>query len=193
MSLPFIIAVCVVAVIEILLSSSWNGFYYRFGLPVFRSRMSRTDLNRLSSRWLTQQHLHVYPLPLRFMRLGQTAIAFREGIGPLHYTPIMHGVIRRNRGRQPGTSIVGYLNWTPALLLLGLVVEDLWHLAHGRLSFPIGATALMMGIMMYIFQARRLVRLSRMISENLNHVNAGPKPAAPTPPPGGLDLEAAAD
>lgn len=179
MSLPFIVAVAVVAIIEIWLSSVWSPFYFGWGLPIFRTRLRQGDLGRLSSRWLTQQHLHSHLLPFRFSRLNPKTIAFREGLGLLHYTPILHGVIRAGRGRRGGAMIVGYLNWAPGLLVFGLLVADVWNLIHGQLGFPAGAAALFVAVVLYGFQVARLARVRRLIAENLDYAPAvTPQPLA---------------
>lgn len=177
MNLPFVIALVVVFIIELVLSSNWSRFYFSVGIRLFRLRMPRVELHRLSSRWLTQQHHHANLAPLRFNRLGKTAIAWREGVGSLHYTPILHGVLRRAGPKEGGTLVVGYLNWFTGLLVGGLLVGDVLRFLNGNLGFPTGGVLLVVVIMLYAFQVSRLLRMARMVAERLDHARLTPSQA----------------
>lgn len=170
MSGLFLTALLAVVALELVLSAGWNRFYYRRGLPIFRRWVPRIDVARISSRWLVQQHRHTAPIPLTFKRLSDHEIAFREGIGVLHYTPVMHGVLRNHRSGS-GATVVGYLHWSTGFFLAGMLVRDGLNVLQGRIELPLSLLFLLITAMLYGFQAARLYRFGTMVGSHISHVS----------------------
>src|SRR5688572_20487277 len=93
-----LIVVIAIAIVEIVLSARWNVFYFTVGLPIFVRRIDRiVGIEDVPLEELQKSTATAAGTPLLFRRLAPDVIAFRERAfgGHIHYTPIMHGVIRR--------------------------------------------------------------------------------------------------
>jgi hypothetical protein len=118
--------VVAITIVEIVLSVRWNLFYFTVGLPIFVRRIDRVvAVAELSLEELQQSTASMAGTPILFRRLGPDAIGFREkglGIGGFfHYTPIMHGLIRR-RAEEASVVVLGFANWSIVALSLFTVL-----------------------------------------------------------------------
>ena len=112
--------VVAIAIVEIVLSAKWSRFYFTVGLPIFWRRVDRViGLEDQSLHELLQVAATVAATPLLFRRLAPDLIAFREKAfgGSIHYTPIMHGVIRR-RPEEATAVVLGLVNWYIVALIV---------------------------------------------------------------------------
>lgn len=140
-----------VAVVEMLLSTFWNRFYFTAGIPIFRQSVA-LRLNELptpdqlaeatKSRWTGR---------LIFHRFETGEVAFREkafGGGLFHATPVMHGIIRQNPA-EPSVEVVGLMNWFVPLLIM-IVFAMTRNDAPGALVFLVVGV-----VLLYLLQRRR--------------------------------------
>ncbi|MEA2235513.1 MAG: hypothetical protein QOC81_237 [Thermoanaerobaculia bacterium] len=84
-------------VAEIVLSMTWNRFYFTTGIPIFWRRIESTEkLETLSLEALQKASATAAGAPFAFRPLTPNAIAFRERPlgGMMHYMPLMRGLIR---------------------------------------------------------------------------------------------------
>ncbi len=87
-----------VAVVEIVLSSTWNAFYFRYGLSVFRRSYGTTPGNYLvpSVSELEAALKSRFSHSVVFKQLDSHEYAFREKAFEFtwfHATPVMHGLL----------------------------------------------------------------------------------------------------
>src|ERR1051326_9208148 len=115
--------VAVVAIAEAVLSSKWNRAYFTTGLPIFVSRVDRTEpLETVPLEQLANGSATAAGPALHFERLDTDTIAFREKAGGLpHYVPLMRGVIRRDPAASSAT-LLGLMNWFVIALVIALIV-----------------------------------------------------------------------
>jgi hypothetical protein len=154
-----IAVVAVTAIVEMVLSVKWNRTYFTAGLPIFIRRVeSLRRIEDVSLENLQQSTATAAATPLLFRRLGPDAIGFREafGGGALHYTPIMHGVIRA-RENQPTLDVVGYVNWFAVAILVMLAVN------LGRLFLTIAPFFAAAVAIVYFIQSVRYGRVAKAL------------------------------
>ena len=103
-------------IIEFILNSTWNSWYFRQGIPIYRKNYTLPKdmtilAQRIQSKWIPDG----WKLNLTFKDIAENEVAFREEIKffviGFQYAPVMHGLIRRN-SKPNGVEIVGYLNWS---------------------------------------------------------------------------------
>ncbi len=149
------IAVLALAAIETLLSGFWNRVYFTIGVPVFTKEVQLHGKQLPTPEQLETAVQSRWSTPLLFRRLSTGEIAFRErafGGGFFHYTPMMHGIIRRD---PTGSVIVvqGLLNWfIPALVALAVV--SFQDLLGAGVVLSLGLAVL------YSLQRRRFIRVA---------------------------------
>jgi len=117
-----LVIVAAIAIAEMFLSAKWNRFYFTIGLPIFISRVERrTSLDDVPLEHLQKGSATAAGAPLVFERLDSDTIAFRERAlgGLIHYTPLMHGVIRRDPASSSAT-VMGLMNWFILALMIML-------------------------------------------------------------------------
>jgi hypothetical protein len=107
-----IVILVVVAIAETVLNSRWVPFYFLKGIILFKKSVSFAEPPYLSPDDLSTQFSQGIVSPIVFYPLGEDLIAFREKLFSfrlLHYTPVMHGLIRIDR-QQHEISVTGYAN-----------------------------------------------------------------------------------
>ena len=105
--------VFVLALVEWGASGFWWPAYFRSGLLVYRKTVLLPFHLELSAEELTTRFEKGVLPPLLFRRISGDELAFRESylcFRLLHYTPLMHGLIRYRHGRL---EILGLANWFP--------------------------------------------------------------------------------
>lgn len=117
---------------EILVSWTWMGFYFRYGLPVYRRKVRINKFGPNFAEELERMHQSNVSLPLLFRAISRREIAFREkayGIYWLRYAPVIRGLIHVSEDRRE-VHITGLLNWYVILLIvflpLMLALEEVW-------------------------------------------------------------------
>jgi hypothetical protein len=151
--------VAAVLVAEVILAMRWNRFYLTFGLPIFVKRVDRLgNLEDVSIEYLQKRTATAAGTPLLFRRLDPDLIAFREGGfgGFFHYTPLMHGLIRRNQG-ESSVSVIGFANW---FVVIGTIVLVVILRRNVVVIAPAYLTAF---AILYFIQGVRFWRLSRAL------------------------------
>jgi hypothetical protein len=146
-------------VAEVVLSMTWNRFYFTKGIPIFWRRIESTEkLETLSLEALQKASATAAGAPFAFRPLTSNAIAFRERPlgGMMHYMPLMRGLIRHNP-EEPFISVLGLVNWS----FLGLVIFLL-----AMLGRKVGIIALyLVGVLavLYFIQAIRFGRIAKAV------------------------------
>jgi hypothetical protein len=140
------------------LSLRWNRAYFTIGLPIFVWRVERAGgLVDLSLEDLARSGATAAGPSLVFHRLGPDAIAFREkpfSGSFLHYTPIMHGVIR-HRVEESSVVVMGLANWY-AVALVAAFASLL-----GKSFLDIAPLVAFVFAAIYLIQAVRFTRVAQ--------------------------------
>jgi hypothetical protein len=154
-----------VAVLETILSMTWNRLYFSVGIPIFREDRV---LNQPSQAPPTSGRLEklvaksAFP-PFAFRPIGENLFAFRErgwsGSWRLHYTPVVHG----NLLLDPTSArlrVAGLANWFAIAFLAFGIIGSLSFREPVFLIFLIG---LSVGI--YAIQAKRFREVAAAAAE----------------------------
>jgi hypothetical protein len=154
-----LILMAALIVAEVVLSMTWNRFYFTKGIPIFWRRIESTEkLETLSLEALQKSAATAAGAPFAFRPLTPNAIAFRERPlgGTTHYMPLMRGLIRQNP-EEPFISVLGLVNWS----FIGLIVFLL-----AMLGRKVGISALYLGgalAVLYFIQAIRFGRIAKAV------------------------------
>lgn len=154
-----IFVVVAVFITELILSLTWNRFYFTFGIPIFARRVDRPrGLEDVSLEDLPRSTATAAGTPIVFRRLPSGAIAFREKPfgGLLHYAPLMRGVIRHNAG-EAAVVVMGLVNWTAVALVAFFVVM------LGRGAKDVAPYFLVAFGVLYLIQAIRFSRIAKAL------------------------------
>lgn len=110
----FVIAL--IGLFEMNLSSNFNLFYFRTGIPIYRKRFSfYGTLPEILSVQILEQNFTDYGFKL----FNSDECAFRKTIR-VKKSGVMHGIIRLSRERGY-IIITGYADWLPLLFIFWLV------------------------------------------------------------------------
>ena len=151
-----------VIIVEIILSGTWNRFYFTFGVPIFFTRVPYAAPaldDRVISLLNSTFRSRVAP-SLVFTRLGPSECAFREKFIQLKlfaYTPIMHGAIVHDMTRSEA-SVVGRLNWFP--VVFAVVFATMTGSFLEMTAFVVGIFAII-----YVIQAHRFRKVARFLGQ----------------------------
>jgi hypothetical protein len=158
-----------VAIVETVLSLGWNGIYFRWGIPIFRTRSARSivaaglpEPERITAELAESRYTD-----LQIRRLDEHTFAVREGgraqASEIAYTPVMRGVLRLLPGGN--VEMVGNLNWFPLVFApLFATLPVMWAGAAG-LIFP----AILIGLLWAIYgvQARRFREVVEVVTRRV--------------------------
>jgi len=165
------LAVIAVALVESIVSGFWAPFYFRWGIPLYRRTIPYVSSRRpeLDAEALTGKFARRAVVSLVFQSLRPGYIAFRERIIQvtlIHYTPIMHGLIRLD-DRDAAVTVVGHANIWPlcfaAVWVSFCFTEGM--IAPARVLF-LGILPLALGFC-YAIQASRFSGVCREIERRL--------------------------
>jgi hypothetical protein len=167
-------AIIVVGIAEYVLGMMWNERYCTTGIPIFARRVERArgladvDLDEAERRSATAA-----AQGFRFRRFGADKIAFHEhGIGLMHYTPIMRGLIRHDAA-EATVVVLGLVNWS---VLLFVMVVVLVVLAAERAIVDIGGWIGGLLAILYFIQAFRFWRVGSRLAAPAHHDPQLPQP-----------------
>ena len=109
------IIVLVVLVVEIILSATWNYFYFSKGIKIFTYKLQGINIfDRIPSpETLSERFSKGWSGSFLFRAISPKEIAFREKMIELKlftYTPVMHGIILIEPERRE-IKILGFINW----------------------------------------------------------------------------------
>ncbi len=153
----------ITAIIELILSATWNPYYFRHGLPIFRRMYSVVStFPKPSTQELEAQFRGQFRHPILFRKLSPSEYAFRYSF--FHFglsaTPLMHGMLRWD-DTSGLVSVTGYANWFPTCFVL--LVAFVWSgLDHVFLLFTIIIVALSF---FYLFQSKRFNKVGELASQ----------------------------
>ncbi|MBI5696685.1 MAG: hypothetical protein HZC51_13310 [Nitrospirae bacterium] len=140
MALAFLVLLLVV-IAEITVSAKWNGSYFRYGIPVFKSviEVHGSDVELPSDESLSGRFRSGIVQSLVFKTISDSEVAFRERgfeLTLLTYSPVMHGLVSMSPGRR-SIEVKGVLNWFPvAFVLVCYFVFDNGHHVMGNMFMP---------------------------------------------------------
>lgn len=123
-----------VFIVEMTFNYTWNNFYFRAGIPIFRHEIKHTVTTPLL--YGTNEIEKAIPnsifVPIRILKLSDNEFAFREsffwGIIRFSYPPIMHGIMRVTPSGN--IRIVGLLNYFPiffCILFISFAISESPH------------------------------------------------------------------
>ena len=149
----------VVSLIEFSLTVSWNRSYFRFGFPLFYSRVHSKSTDLKSDHFEGKFSSRIFP-HLIFKTIDKHNIGFRERFYPfstIGYAPIMHGLISEDKNDN-AVIIRGYMNWSMAVIILIFCNFARWN--HRVLS----VVALIFGSI-YLIQVYRYRKIVEYIED----------------------------
>lgn len=122
------IFVFVLAFVDLFLNATWNPFYYRFGIPIYRRTFKANGFPAQppSAEEVETAVPQEIWTGIAVHQLDKDLLAFREKLVDwrlfrMKYTPLMHGALKFDK--PSGTvKVVGFLNWFPvafACLFIG--------------------------------------------------------------------------
>ncbi|MDA3800161.1 MAG: hypothetical protein PF692_13915 [Kiritimatiellae bacterium] len=159
--------ILVVVIAELIVSGTWQKFYFTTGIPVFKKAVRLSESPELSSDVLNDRFSGGFWGPLCFKPMSSNQIAFREAIFCFHlmnYTPVMHGLIRYDE-RMKELQVIGFVNWFAPLFILCFIAmaSSLPSSEEGIdimfTVFPIGLFA-----SLYFIQFSRFSRVYKALS-----------------------------
>lgn len=164
-ALPLII-VCIVAILEAVLSGSWNRAYFDFGLPLLRLQIAVPAMAGIPSAKELERYVATSDgSPLVFCRVSEHRIFFREivwSIGErLSYAPVMRGVLTFDPiGAK--VRLEGIANWSPIFLLVLAAIHPVIY-SHPILRWT-GPVILLFFAATYVRQLRLYRDVARFAS-----------------------------
>jgi len=174
----FLLVIIVIAIIEQVLSSRWNPFYFRSGLTIYRKEL----LNQKFSEELLDiskfENLFSKGLApsMRFRNLSETEIAFREQnfqFSLFSYTPLMHGLIVVNK-EENMIILKGKTNWAVLLFFLYFIFQFISPgsiFAGEEFAYIICAVAFGITLLLYSVQAFRFRKITKYLSKQGDEIS----------------------
>jgi hypothetical protein len=156
-------AMLIVAVVEIILSSTWNAFYFRYGLPIFRRSYDTISghYNVPSVEELEAALKSRFSHSVVFKQLDSHEYAFREKAFEFtwfHATPVMHGLLSWHP-ESGKVTIVGRVNW----FIVAFTV--IWFsMVRHIFDFIFIFFVLLVGLL-YFIQAKRFEKVGKIACE----------------------------
>ena len=162
-------AVFLIAILELIVSGTWQKFYFTSGIPIFKQSIRLSSPAELSVDSLNEQFQGGWCDPLRFREISRHNIAFREALFhfsffKMNYTPVMHGLIRYDE-RSKELHVIGFANWfAPLFIIVFIATAASFRGADAGIDimftlFPIGLFALL-----YFIQFRRFTGVRKAFS-----------------------------
>jgi len=169
-------AVFAVFILEMILSSSWNHFYFKSGLTIFKKEIySENNITEdiILIDELENEFSNSIGPSIRFKKITEREIGFREQIIQftlLSYTPIMHGRIIIDDSLRH-FKIKGQTNWF--VLLFPFVFFSFTEPYESFKDFILQdsfflITFFAVFIIFYIIQAIRFNKVTRLVKEMIN-------------------------
>lgn len=165
------IALGLIMILELILSSSWNYFYFKSGFPIFRKEIyneNHISKDSININELEYEFSKSVAPSIKFRKIADNEIGFREQIfqfSLFSYTPIMHGrIIIDEPFRQ--VRIKGQTNWY--ILTFPLVFLSFFPFSSsevGFTSFNLVPVLFLLGVfvILYFIQATRFKKVAKLI------------------------------
>ncbi len=156
----------VVALLEIILSVSWNRLYFTVGVPVFSYEVPRTisTYGRKSHSELENAIPESKYIPLKFRRLSENVVGFQESSWPsftkITYTAVMHGNLKyTDRGI---VKVTGLVNWFPVVFSISFCFLTIGTGSNSPIAyvFPLFLVAILTWI--YVVQKKRFIEVAEI-------------------------------
>ncbi len=119
----FFLIIVLIAIAELIVSGTWQPFYFTWGIPIYWKSVRLSAPPELSIDILNNQFSQDEYIPFLFKRINRHEIAFREvffSLQRINYTPIMHGLIRYD-DKIKELKIIGLVNWFSPLFIMFLI------------------------------------------------------------------------
>lgn len=163
MELLFIVIIAI-AIVETILSSTWNRAYFSYGIPIFSYEPAlRNPLpTKIDSKKLEYSQQPKYFVALKVHRFSDKLFGVREaawgGFGAISYTPIMHGKIEiRDNGQLRITGLVNWFTVFFTIVFIGLAIQ--WG-SDDQMVFVLPAFLFCLLGWIYITQKKRFIELA---------------------------------
>ena len=160
-----------VAIIEMILSGTWNVFYFRSGFPIYRRERRGIPIpSPITDAEKIESLIPESKCPkLLFRKADKNFFIFRERAFQLfgfNYTPIMHGnlIIDPLRGQ---IEVIGRLNWF--VLIFSIVVAGIPM--YWEYGVPVGfiflAFLAVLLSVIYTVQKKRFDQVADLVAQNM--------------------------
>jgi hypothetical protein len=148
-----------------ILSDTWNSFYFHAGVPVFRYEIKCAATKTVPSfiEEIEKAGSDSIFMPIKVRGLAQNEFAFRElwwGWNMAYYTPVMHGNLKFTSSGN--VRVVGLVNWYTVLFGVLVIAWPicLFHDAPYTIAFPFGFFALIS--LLYFIQQKRFKKIANV-------------------------------
>ncbi len=155
-------AVGILGLIEFTLSVLWTGPYFRFGIPVYRRKLSVGRFRPGLADELERYQDSGGARPLIFRALSSDEIAFREkayGLYWVDYAPVMRGLIHRSANRRE-MMLTAKLNWYVMILPVVMI-----FLVQSVSEFMFVPLVLLILFAIYKFQSYRFNAVADLLEK----------------------------
>jgi hypothetical protein len=159
--------IVVIAIVELIVSGTWQHFYFTTGIPLFKKSAILSGPPELSAGLLNERYSGGLWAPLRFRQMSPHEVAFREAFlcfRLMNYTPVMHGLVRYDESMNE-LQVIGLANWFAPLFIV-FFIAFAWSFSGsgGEIAlmftvFPIGLFALL-----YFIQFKRFNGVFKALS-----------------------------
>lgn len=157
----------VVLIAELIVSGTWQSFYFRAGIPLFKKSIRLSSPPELSVDDLNRRFERGVFMPLRFKQMSPHEVAFREafsGFRLLSYTPVIHGLIRYDETTRE-LHMIGFANWF-ALLFIIVLIAIASSFPSSEVPFDVMFTVFPLALfaLLYFIQFKRYTGVFKALS-----------------------------
>jgi hypothetical protein len=166
--------------LEIFLSLTWNSWYFRQGIPIYRKIYPIPAAMELTAKVATDKWIpDGWKFDLIFHDVSENEIAFREEFKLIvigfRYSAIMRGFIKRNAANS-SVEVVGKLNWFVvifALYFFSSFAIPMWTDAESAITSALFGVLFLTVLSVILFviyriQATRFNRIGDIFESNID-------------------------
>ena len=165
---PFFVVVFGVAILEMVLSGTWNRFYFLVGVRIFSYETKGTHSTPLpvDGKELEDAMPDLKYGSIKFRKLTDNEFAFPEsfgtgGLGSNSFAPVMHGKLEYTP--TGSVQVTGLVNWTPLLLIIFFVRLAITSGGEeNAVAYVLGPVFLIVLGWMYSTQVRRFKEVAKV-------------------------------
>jgi len=148
---PPILIIFITLFLELHLSNSWNGFYFKRGIALFKKSIPLHHSPNLSSETLSMNFNKESVQPMAFKQMSIEEIAFTEEYESFRLTsitPVIHGLIQY---KESNIEIIGLLNWFPIVSSIVIAAVGLGFIFETDIELEFKLSSLLFVLGPYMF------------------------------------------
>ena len=151
----FFLILIVIVVIEMIVSGTWQSFYFTMGIPIYKKTATLTSQTKPSPEDLNGLFSQSMAAPILFKQISDNQVAFREALFSfriMNYTPVMHGLIQYSPGE---VQVIGLANWFAPVFIISFIAISISFMG------PSGSGLLFVAFPIALFAALYLIQYKR--------------------------------